>query len=183
MSLHSDVSACAGVPSAIDSNLYSGALVKVRERPTKGVTRRGFPRSSMSRVRFALAALVFCLVAGAVGASARSTQPAPQSRELVPIQWLEPASSAPARDLPALKARQSSDPRLSQAARLIDNEAARFVRTVIAAAWRLDPSTRFGGLLGGALAHPPVMPDSLGEYKSNLLRPGNQFRPSLKADG
>jgi hypothetical protein len=67
-------------------------------------------------------------------------QPARTAREMVPIQWLEAAADSPKRDLPVYRSLQASDPRIDQANRMVDNEAARFIRTLIAAAWRETPA-------------------------------------------
>jgi hypothetical protein len=53
------------------------------------------------------------------------------------VQWLEPVAGATSRDMPTYRAIPASDPRTAQAERMIDNEAARFVRRVIAAAHRI----------------------------------------------
>lgn len=67
--------------------------------------------------------------------------------ELVPVQWLEPAGGQPAEgEAPKVMALAETDPRVPQAARMIDNEAARFIRTVIAAAWRRTAEHRTGPL-------------------------------------
>jgi len=74
----------------------------------------------------------------------RQTAPARQAPELVPVVWLEPAAtpSAPggvgqaAQRLPLLKPLAADDPRLAECERMLDNEPARFMRGLIADAWK-----------------------------------------------
>lgn len=106
--------------------------------------------------------LVLMLTAGPAGA-ARAVQRAPSSPEPVPIVWLERVKDAPAGKLPAF--RPIEDPaRLAEADRLADNEAASFVRHLIARAWRMT---------GGYSAAKPVpaLPIAL-EPGGNYARQG-----------
>jgi hypothetical protein len=69
----------------------------------------------------------------------RSATPGPDTP--IPILWLEPAGGAPAdRDeLKLYRPIPSGDPRMKDAERLADNEAAAFTRTLVAWAWRTFP--------------------------------------------
>jgi hypothetical protein len=89
-----------------------------------------------------LALFVQALPALGAGQAPASTSPAPPAGTpaLVPVVWLEPADATPAPErrgaLPSFKLIPSGDPRLRDAERLIDNEPARFTRSLVAWAWR-----------------------------------------------
>lgn len=85
-------------------------------------------------------ALVMCASA-VLAADASRLPPLQTDADLSPVEWLEP-SDAPARDLPVFRRLAPSDPRVAEAVRLIDNEAARFVRRLIASAQRLAAPDR-----------------------------------------
>ena len=87
----------------------------------------------------ALSGVAFSVVSPATRQSATQT-------ELVPLQWLEPVADAPKGKLPVLRPIAAGDPRVDQASRLVENEAARFIRSAIAAAWRMTPEHRTGDL-------------------------------------
>jgi hypothetical protein len=55
--------------------------------------------------------------------------------ELAPVLWLEPVEKAGPRQRSLLKAIGHEDPRFGEAEKLIDNEAARFTRTLVKWAW------------------------------------------------
>jgi hypothetical protein len=88
---------------------------------------------------------------------------APEPADLVPIVWVERVKDAPQGKLPAF--REIDDPaRIDQASRMADNEAARFVRHLIARAWRLTG--------GYSAAEPlPALPIAL-ETGGNYARQG-----------
>ena len=87
-------------------------------------------------------AVALLLTAQALGGAQTGAAP-----ELVPVQWLEPAGGQHVEgEPPRVKPMAPTDPRVPQAVRMIDNEAARFIRTVIAAAWRGTPDHRTGPL-------------------------------------
>jgi hypothetical protein len=76
--------------------------------------------------------LVFACTAVPLGAARGGPDPA----DLVPIVWVERVKDAPQGKLPAF--RPIEDPaRLEQAGRMADNDAARFVRHLIARSWRM----------------------------------------------
>jgi len=84
------------------------------------------------------------------GAAARA--PAPARAEEVQVLFLEPVDDAGPAGLPLLRALPDRDPRLAECRRLLDNEAARFIRRLIAAAERkADPTLP-------ANAPPPALP-------------------------
>lgn len=72
---------------------------------------------------------------------ARPQAPAPGTADSpIPIVWLEPAGEGTARGERRLyKPIPPGDPRLKDAERLVDNEAANFTRSLIAWAWRTFP--------------------------------------------
>ena len=76
--------------------------------------------------------------------------------DLAPVVWLERLEKASNGGLPLLKVIPASDPRVADANRLIDNEAATFTRTLVAWAWQT-----FGT--------PPTWPDG---RLAILLQPG-----------
>jgi hypothetical protein len=89
-------------------------------------------------------------------------QPAPLSAgasDLVPILLLEAAPGAPAEGLPLLRAIPEGDPRRAEGERLIDNEPARFIRRLIAHAYRRFGAARAATLrMPGTAGATPVLP-------------------------
>lgn len=85
--------------------------------------------------------------------------------ELVPIVWLERAADAPAAKLPAFRVIEDAA-RVAQANALSDNEAARFVRHLIARAWRM----RGGYSSAEAVPALPVVLQPGGNYARHGLR-------------
>jgi hypothetical protein len=75
---------------------------------------------------------------------------------MAPVVWLEPVEKDGPRQRPLLRAIGTDDPRYADAERLIDNEAARFTRTLVKWAW-----TAFGAPATWKEARLPI-----------LLRPG-----------
>lgn len=71
-----------------------------------------------------------------VASAAASVQGATRPSELVPLVWLERVKDAPAGTLPAFRPIEDQKV-IAQAIRLADNEGARFVRHLIARAWRM----------------------------------------------
>jgi hypothetical protein len=80
--------------------------------------------------------LFFSFVLLACAAPLGAARRAPESPELVPLVWVERVKDAPEGKLPAFRPIEDAA-RLEQAGRMADNEAARFVRHLIARAWRL----------------------------------------------
>lgn len=89
-----------------------------------------------------LAILAFCLAAPP-DANATSNQvpaaPVAAADVPIPILWLEPAGAGAKEEVPLYKPIAAEDPRLKEAERLVDNEAARFTRSLVAWAWRTFP--------------------------------------------
>jgi hypothetical protein len=94
--------------------------------------------------------------------TAQSALPRP---ELVPIVWLERVVDAPAGKLPAFRVIEDAA-RVAQADKLSDNEAARFVRQLIARAWRM----RAGSSSAEAAPPLPVVLQPGGNYARQGLR-------------
>lgn len=105
-----------------------------------------------------LVVLVLCSVAPLARAQSASSSP-----DLVPLVWLERAKDAPAGKLPAFRPLEDQA-RIDEANRLADNEAARFVRQLVARAWRMAG--------GYSAAEPvPALPIAL-EPGGNYARQG-----------
>jgi hypothetical protein len=110
-----------------------------------------------NRTRVLLSSLLLFAAAAPLLGQAPSKPP-----ELVPLIWLERVRDAPPGALPAFKS-LADQPRVDQAARLADNEAARFVRSLIGRAWRLTSAHATGDL--------PALPIVL-EQGGNYARVG-----------
>lgn len=82
-----------------------------------------------------LSALLPCAVAGQPQHAATASSDAP-----IPILWLEAVGERAGREeLPLYKPLAATDPRVKDAERLVDNEAANFTRALVAWAWRTFP--------------------------------------------
>jgi hypothetical protein len=113
----------------------------------------------MSRQPALFVSLVALLAAGAVGHGAvpQALRPAQNQDALVPVVWLEavpaaqdgtPGVSRDAASVPLLRKIAATDPRVGQCEKMIDNEPARFMRRLVAYAWRVHgkPATWRGEL-------------------------------------
>jgi hypothetical protein len=73
------------------------------------------------------------------GAAVRAQGPPPGTAAPIAILWLEPAGERARGESPIFQPIPAADPRLEDAEKLVDNEAATFTRSLVAWAWRTFP--------------------------------------------
>ena len=105
-------------------------------RPNRWLARYVYPRMSL-RICVLVSLLAAATPALAQTSPSRPIPRRPESRTaVVPVIWLEPVPGDKSSGPPLLRELAPNDPRLKDCERWVDNEPARFTRTLVAWAWR-----------------------------------------------